>query len=96
MKKIAAGGLIEKDGKFLLVKENKKICKGKWNIPAGRVGDNENVIDAASNLKNKFDYLHYWSPFIDTNKFIFMTDKTKIHYDIVIDDKTLNLNNCNI
>lgn len=25
-----------------------------------------------------------------------MTDKTKIHYDIVIDDKTLNLNNCNI
>lgn len=52
MKKIAAGGLIEKDGKFLLVKENKKICKGKWNIPAGRVGDNENVIDAASNLKN--------------------------------------------
>lgn len=47
MKKIVAGGLIEKDGKFLLVKENKKICKGKWNIPAGGVDDNENVIDAA-------------------------------------------------
>lgn len=47
MKKIVAGGLIEKDGKFLLVKENQKICKGKWNIPAGGVDDNENVIDAA-------------------------------------------------
>ena len=47
MKKIVAGGLIEKDGKFLLVNENKKICKGKWNIPVGGVDDNENVIDAA-------------------------------------------------
>ena len=47
MKKIVAGGLIEKDGKFLLVKENQKICKGKWNIPAGGVDDNENVIEAA-------------------------------------------------
>ena len=47
MKKIVAGGLIEKDGKYLLVKENQKICKGKWNIPAGGVDDNENVIEAA-------------------------------------------------
>ena len=46
-KKIVAGGLIEKNGKYLLVKENQKICKGKWNIPAGEVDDNENVIDAA-------------------------------------------------
>ena len=70
---------------------------GRWyNSFKMKAVKRENVIDAASNLKNKFDYLHYWSPFIDTNKFIFMTDKTKIHYDIVIDDKTLNLNNCNI
>ena len=40
------------------------------------------VIDAATNLKNKYDYLHYWFPFIDTNNFIFMTDKTKIEFDI--------------
>ena len=36
----------------------------------------EDVIDAATNLKNKFDYLHYWLPFIDINNFIFMSDKT--------------------
>ena len=55
----------------------------------------EDVIDAATNLKNKFEYLHYWLPFIDTNNFIFMTDKTKIHYDIGIDDRILNLESCN-
>lgn len=55
----------------------------------------ENVIDAATNLKNKFEYLHYWFPFIDTNNFIFMSNKTKIKYDIGIDDRTSNLENCN-
>lgn len=47
MKKVVSGGLIEKNGKYLLVKENQKICKGKWNIPAGGVDDNENIIEAA-------------------------------------------------
>lgn len=55
----------------------------------------EDVIDPSTNLKNKFDYLHYWFPFIDANKFIFMTDKTKINYDIGIDDRISNLKNCN-
>ena len=55
----------------------------------------EDVIDAATNLKNKYEYLHYWFPFIDTNKFIFMTDKTKINYDIGIDDRVSNLQSCN-
>ena len=54
----------------------------------------ENVIDAATNLKNKFEYLHHWFPFIDTNNFIFMTNKTKIKYDIGIDDRESNLKNC--
>lgn len=54
----------------------------------------EDVIDAATNLKNKFEYLHYWFPFIDINNFIFITDKTKIKYDIGIDDRVLNLENC--
>lgn len=47
MKKIVSEGLIEKNGKYLLVKENQKICRGKWNIPAGGVDDNENIIEAA-------------------------------------------------
>ena len=55
----------------------------------------EDVIDATTNLKNKFEYLQYWFPFIDTYKFIFMTDKTKIHYDIGIDDRISNLESCN-
>ena len=54
----------------------------------------EDVIDSATNLKNKFEYLHYWFPFIDTNNFIFMTEKTKIKYDIGIDDREANLENC--
>ncbi len=54
----------------------------------------ENVIDAATNLKNKFEYLHCWFPFIDINNFIFMSNKTKIKYDIGIDDRASNLENC--
>ena len=49
---------------------------------------------SATNLKNKFEYLHYWFPFIDTNNFIFMTNKTKIKYDIGLDDRTSNLESC--
>lgn len=45
--KVVAGGIIEKDGKFLLVKEKQKICEGKWNIPAGAVDEEETVIEAA-------------------------------------------------
>jgi len=47
MRKIVAGGIIEKDGKYLLVQENKNNCKGQWNIPAGGVDEGENVFDAA-------------------------------------------------
>ena len=54
----------------------------------------ENVIDAAENLKNKYEYLSHFFPFIDTNNFIFITNKTKIKFDIGIDDRPKNLNNC--
>ena len=45
--RVVTGGIIEKDGKFLLVQENQKICKGKWNIPAGELDENESLIDGA-------------------------------------------------
>lgn len=45
--KVVAGGILEKDGKFLLVQENQKICKGKWCIPAGGLDETESLIDGA-------------------------------------------------
>ena len=38
---------MEKDGKFLLVQENQKICKGKWNVPAGGLDENESLMEGA-------------------------------------------------
>lgn len=54
----------------------------------------ENIVDTATNLKNKYEYLRHWFPFIDPNNFIFIRDKNKIKYDIGIDDRISNLQNC--
>lgn len=45
--KIYVSTVVEKDGKFILVKENKEQCYGKWNIPSGHVEDNEFITSAA-------------------------------------------------
>ena len=47
METIIVGGVIEKNGKFLLVQEAKEKCRGKWNIPAGHLDSNENVFEGA-------------------------------------------------
>lgn len=44
---IVAGTLLERDGKFLLIKENMGRDKGKWWIPAGTVDRGELVEDTA-------------------------------------------------
>lgn len=44
---IIVGGVIEKDGKFLLVQEAQERCRGKWNIPAGHLDPNETVFEGA-------------------------------------------------
>lgn len=44
---IIVGGVIEKDGKFLLVQEAQEKCRGKWNIPAGHLDPNETIFEGA-------------------------------------------------
>lgn len=44
---VIVGGVVEKDGKYLLVQEAKEKCRGKWNIPAGHLDPNETIFDAA-------------------------------------------------
>ena len=45
--KIVVGGVIEKDGKVLLVQEAKERCYGKWNIPAGTLEIGESIYAGA-------------------------------------------------
>ena len=45
--KIIVGEIIEKDNKILMVKEAKKKCYGKWNVPAGHLEDGETIFEGA-------------------------------------------------
>lgn len=44
---VIVGGVIEKDGKYILVQEAKKKCYGKWNLPAGHLEFNESLEQGA-------------------------------------------------
>lgn len=56
----------------------------------------EDIFDPANNLKNKYEYLENYFPFLNSNNFIFIDDKTLIHFDIGIDDNPRNLVNCDL
>lgn len=45
--KVIVGGIIEKNGKYLLVQEAKKKCYKKWNFPAGHLDFNESLQQGA-------------------------------------------------
>ena len=49
---------------------------------------------SGDNLKNKYDYLKKRLPFISPKQYIFISDKTLIHFDVGVDDKMNNLLNC--
>ena len=55
----------------------------------------ENAIDASNNLKFKHEYLKHFFPFINENNFIYISDKSKLVFDIGIDDRPKNLISCN-
>lgn len=44
---IIVGGVVEKDGKYLLVQESKAKCYGKWSLPLGHLDDGETVFEGA-------------------------------------------------
>ena len=45
--KVIVGGIIEKEGKYLLVQEAKKKCYEKWNFPVGHLDFNESLEQGA-------------------------------------------------
>ena len=47
MSVIVSGTLMEKEGKYLLIRQNGGHDKGKWWIPAGTLEDGEYVLDTA-------------------------------------------------
>ena len=42
---LIVANILEKNNKILLVQEKKKQVKGKWNLPAGRIEKNEDLIN---------------------------------------------------
>jgi len=46
-KKVIVGGIVAKEGKFVMVKEKKKEIEGLWNLPMGGLEDNEKIVDGA-------------------------------------------------
>ena len=45
--KVIVGGIIEKDGKYLLVQEAQEKAYKKWNFPAGHLDFNESLKQGA-------------------------------------------------
>ena len=46
MKTIVAEVCVKKDNKILIVEENRKDKKGKWNMTAGKLEENEDIVTA--------------------------------------------------
>lgn len=56
----------------------------------------DDILYSANSLKYKFEFLVKNFPFLDPNKFIFMSDKKLLNVDIKIDDKLSNLDNADV
>ncbi len=56
----------------------------------------KDIIDPAENLKNKFNYLKEYLPFLQPNHFVFTQNKKMMHFDISIDDRLSGLENADL
>lgn len=43
---VAADGLVERNGKYLMIQEGKERCRETWNIPGGAVEHGETPVEA--------------------------------------------------
>ena len=92
---IITGGIIEKDGKFLLVQEAQEKVYGKWNIPAGHLDFNETIFEGAK--REIFEetgckveltgILSIGNKILEDNTFISIIFKTKLLEENISYDK---------
>jgi ADP-ribose pyrophosphatase YjhB (NUDIX family) len=69
-------GLIIKNNKVLLIQESKSECRGQWFFPAGRIENNENILDALkrevkeeANVEISIEGLFYFDECDQSNKY---------------------------
>ncbi len=75
--------------------ETLKILNQKYKlyIATAYLYEESNPDISGINLKEKYDYLKKYLPFISPKQYIFISDKNLIHSDIAIDDRICNLEN---
>lgn len=76
--KIIVGGIIEKDNKILMVKEAKKKCYGKWNVPAGHLEDGETIFEETGCKVRLKNVLPIMSKDIEDTTLIIITFTTEL------------------
>ena len=97
---IVVGGILEKDGKVLLVQEAQEKCYGKWNIPAGHLDCGETLKEGAIReikeetnidveIDNKFRKVITYSPKEGVMKDVVFFIGKAISLDLIIDSNEL-------
>ena len=89
---IVVGGIIEKDGKYLLIQEAKKMCYGKWNFPAGRLEFKESLKQGAIREIKEETGLTISSYEFNDNEYYARTNTYINNYIVVVEDESFHCN----